>query len=183
MKKAIITKNIRKQDFRWTLVLRWTATQSALLSETRTASSPVFPLRTCLDCRGVAGERGTTTLQPTTAGSSSTSSTRRLHRKRSRSIPSSGGSDAAYGGYTHKYVHNQTLNIKEELTLQILSHKSYRLVFRVRTSKAQLRWQLATVASDPTQKRPGLSPAHLPRLQRCRRGERHHDAATDHRRL
>ena len=80
---------------------------------------PIFPLCTCLDCRGVAGKRGTTRLQPTTASSSSISSTRCLHRKRSRSIPSSCGSDTAYGRYIHKYVHNHTLNIKVRSTLQI----------------------------------------------------------------
>jgi hypothetical protein len=69
-----------------------TATQSALLSETRMASS--WDTAAC------------------------------------------GGSDAACGGYIHNYVHNQTLNRKERLTLQILSLKSYRLVCRVHTSKA-----------------------------------------------
>ena len=42
---------------------------------------------------------------------------------------------------------------------------------------------VGTAVGDSDGEQPGLSPAHLPRLQRCRRGERHHDAATDHRRL
>ena len=36
---------------------------------------------------------------------------------------------------------------------------------------------------DPAQERPGLSPTHLPGLQRCRREERHRNAATDRRGL
>jgi len=36
---------------------------------------------------------------------------------------------------------------------------------------------------DPMQERSGLSPVHLPGLQRYRREKRHCDAASDHRRL
>ena len=36
-------------------------------------NGPVFPLRTYLDCRGIAGERGAMALQVPTAGSNSSS--------------------------------------------------------------------------------------------------------------
>ena len=57
---------------------------------------------------------------------------------------------------------------------------SYCLGRWVRTSEAQLRWQVETVASDPAPEKPGLAPMRLPRLQRCRRGKRRCDAVTDH---
>ena len=63
--------------------------------------------------------------------------------------------------------------------------QSYRQVRWVPTSVAQLRLKETAVASDCTQERPGHAPAgapaHLPRLQRCRRETNQRDAASDHR--
>ena len=49
---------------------------------------------------------------------------------------------------------------------------------RVPASKAQLRWQEMAVASDPTQDRSGLTPAHVPGSQRFCKEKWRHDAAS-----
>ena len=67
----------------------------------------VFPL----DCRGIAGKRGTVALQVPTVGSNSSSYASGLRGKRSDSIPSDGGSDTACGRYMHKNVHFSNTNI------------------------------------------------------------------------
>ena len=53
---------------------------------------------------GAAWKRGAATLQPTTAGSYSPSSTRGMRRERSQSILSCGGNDTACGRFIHRYI-------------------------------------------------------------------------------
>ena len=51
-------------------------------------------------------------------------------------------------------------------------------------SKATRNSEAVLVAEELSDsERPGLSPVHLPGHLRCRREERHRNAATDHRRL
>ena len=88
----------------------------------------------------------------------------------------------AAGTYTNMYI-IKLLTLKCD---QLYKYKAYNPTAWCAgfvPTKAQRRWQRAAIADDPTQERPDLSPAHLPRLQRCRREERYHDAATDHRKL
>ena len=56
------------------------------------------------NCRGAAWKRGAATLQPTTAGSNSPSSTRGMRRERSKSILSCGGNDTACGRFIHRDI-------------------------------------------------------------------------------
>ena len=102
----------------------------------------VLPRRSCLECRGWAGEVGTSALQVTFVGSDSTSYARWTHPKKSDSIPSPGGKVMACDRYKQEKVNNLPMNRKVSISLLIYSLRSYLRVRWVPRPKAHLLWRV-----------------------------------------